>query len=115
FVHKNEQQAEFGQWYSHAAGLDLCLGNRDLEQRKQVFLGVLIRSIRKDNESLPIYGPLKVFDSLIVNYGSAFGTGYLRIELLPESNNFRIESGTRIGLKDKPGLPVPESSTRKEI
>ena len=113
FVHRNEQQREFGQWYSHAAGLDLCLGNKDLEQQGQAYFGILIRSIGKEYESLPIYGPLKVFDSLIANYGSAFGTGCLKIETLPESNNFRIESGTRIGLKDKPGLPDAESSSRK--
>ena len=113
FVHKNEQQREFGQWYLHGSGFDLCLGNKDLENQQPVYFGILIRSIKKEENGSLICGPVKVCDTLIANYGSAFGTGCMKIETLSESKNFEIKSDERIGLK-KPALTEEESPMGKK-
>jgi hypothetical protein len=115
FVHRNKQQLKFGQWYLHAAGLDICLGNSDNSGETETYFGILIRSVRNEGEKLPIYGPLKVCDVLIASYGDVFGGGYLQIEATKLDNGFKIDPGLpRIGLKDRPDQTTEQTLLLKE-
>jgi hypothetical protein len=96
FVHKHYGY-KTGQFRIHGAGIDIALGNGI------GYGGILLRSIRKQGETILIPSPIKVCDYIIANMGNIEKSS---ISMVPKKIKciFPIHQTPRIGLNPKDKL-----------
>ena len=103
FCHCEKPQLEFGKWYFHWAGIDITFGKKNLlNEKENVFGGILIRGIKKNKSGEYTSGPLNVLKEAMSNFGSITDeNSVFKVEVLREQNPAKIFQIHRHGLPDK--------------
>lgn len=101
FTYGHPDQKQFGEWFKHAAGIDLAIGSPD----EDIYAGILIRGIREmKGDRKFINGPLNVRTALS-NGNLSASTEELRniikVKRIPSLGSKKIFVSSRVGLTEK--------------
>jgi hypothetical protein len=103
FAHKVVEQAEIGNWYFNGFGLDLTFGNGSKEEGKRIYGGILLRAIKRLDNSEYFNGPTILLKEIFSKLGSIHSKEN-SIYISEKTSDYdekskRIETDKRIGLK----------------
>ena len=128
YTHKNPLQKKFGKWYFHQTkkgnykggtfkGLDMTFGEDNEDEDKNIYFGILIRSIFNESDKKFITGPCNSVNALLKEFKCSNVKEYMKnrekdqdlvseneknLHIIIEKRDIsEIYKGPRIGLSDK--------------
>lgn len=97
YVHKNEVQLDFANWYFHGSGLDITFGNKD----EEIYAGILIRGIKNLSTGIYSSGPINTVRELMQNFKLVTKAQQMQLIEKEIENKSQIIKSSRIGLNPK--------------
>ncbi len=104
FVHLHLQQKENSQWYFHASGVDVCIGNKANNATGGVLIrGIKSRAIQKEGKWRYTDGPIKVYQQILNSIGTVLLQENIKLGFCKRDvkEKITISKYHRIGLNPK--------------